>query len=225
MADAATPKLITARRAVLAAVLLLWYSLLFIHNEDLPGHEYAKAYLNRKLIHSAHINAYQSQTGRGLSAIYVMGGSQDFLIHRFKTAALIYKEGLAGRVMILKEESITEYDPALGRNLTKTEWQVKRLVALGVKAEDIEAIEATRDMFGTLREANAVSAYARKNGLNALFVVSSSYHTERVWQTFSSRMKDGKTELFIYPSEDTIYLKALIVEYVKLQVYRLVLAA
>ncbi len=212
-------------RIVLVAVLALWYALLLIHNEDIPGHASMKAYLNRKLVHPARIDSSGAQTGRGRSAVYVMGGGQESLPFRFKTAALIYKEGLAGRVMILKEESITEYDPALRRNLTKTEWQVNRLVALGVKAEDIEEIKAAEGMFGTLREAQAVSAYAHKRGTGALLIVSSPYHTERVWQTFSSRMKDDKTELFIYPSEDTIYLKALLAEYFKLQVYKLIILA
>ncbi len=211
------------KRIIVVAILALWYSLLFIHDEDLPGHEYAKAYLNRKLLHPARIDSSGAQAGRGTSAVYVMGGSQESMPFRFKTTALVYKEGRAARVMILKEESVTEYDPVLRRNLTKTEWQVKKLVALGVRVEDIEAIETGEGMFGTLREADAVSAYARKNKLDSLLIVSSPYHTERVWQTFSSRMKGGKTELFIYPSEDTIYLKALLAEYVKLQVYKLVM--
>ncbi|MBI5236568.1 MAG: YdcF family protein [Deltaproteobacteria bacterium] len=206
-------------------LIALWYALLLIHNEDLPGHASLKAYLHGKLFHSARIGSSGAQKGRGKRVVYVMGGSQEFLPFRFKTAALVYKEGLAGRVMILKEESITEYDPALKRNLTKTEWQVKKLVSLGVKAQDIEAIEAAEGMFGTLSEADAVSVYARKNKLEALLIVSSPYHTERVWQAFSNRMKDGKIGLFIHPSEDTIYLKALIAEYFKLQIYGLVLLA
>lgn len=219
------PSHITARRIILVAILALWYSLLLMHDEGIPGHAYAKAYLNRKLVHRARIDSSGAQAGRGKSVVYVMGGSQESMPFRFKTTALVYKEGRAAQVMILKEESITEYDPALRRNLTKTEWQVKKLVALGVKAGDIEPIEAAEGMFGTLREADAVSAYARKNRLDALLIVSSPYHTERVWQAFSNRMKGGKTELFIYPSEDTIYLKALLAEYVKLQVYKLVILA
>src|SRR5579862_8558340 len=55
------------------------------------------------------------------AAIYVLGGGQKDLLSRFTTAADLYHQGMASKVLILSRPGLPEYSPVLGRNLTNDE--------------------------------------------------------------------------------------------------------
>jgi hypothetical protein len=154
------------------------------------------------------------------TVIYVMGGSEESLNHRFKIAADLYHLGLSKRILLLSREGITHYDPSLGRNLTNDEWSVRRLVDFEVKREDIEPIVLRRRYFGTFTEAKVISDIVLKRGYKNLILVTSSCHTMRTWLSFSKVLKDKPATLHIYGPSDPISLLDLLREYFKLFIYR-----
>jgi len=155
--------------------------------------------------------------------IYVLGGSEDSLTYRFIIAARLYKKSAARKILVFSKPGITGYDPLLRRNLTNDEWTIKRLVELGVKREDIEPLFFGSSFFGTLKEARGVSQKVINSGYDVLILVSSPYHTMRVRECFSMYLKDNGTEVFVYQSDDYPHLWGLLLEYLKLAVYKKIL--
>ena len=125
--------------------------------------------------------------------------------------------------MILSRAGITAYSPALGRNLTNDEWSADELESFGVPKPDVEAVKIENGFFGTLSEAESIPKLVSDRGYTVLILVSSPYHTMRVWESFSKYSRDKDLRLFIYTSNDHPGLYALVKEYFKLEFYRLFL--
>lgn len=151
--------------------------------------------------------------------IYVLGGGQPSLEKRFPIAALLYKNQIARRVLILSRPGITEYSTDLGRNLTNDEWAYGKLSELGISHSDIETVSAEKGFFGTLSEAESVSSLVKSRGYKTLILVTSDYHTKRVWKSFSTLMENTGVTLYIYTATDHSTLLNLIRELAKLLVY------
>lgn len=154
-------------------------------------------------------------------AIYVLGGGQDSLRVKYATVASLYHTGIGKKVMILHVPGITEYDKALGRNLTNDEWSLKQLLNLGLAREDIETITIPMGYFGTYSEARKVADIIRRTGVRKLILVCSSYHTKRVFITFSAMLTGVVIE--IHPAYEKVGLGLLLNEYVKLIFYKNIL--
>lgn len=152
--------------------------------------------------------------------IYVMGGAGNSLRIRFSKAAELYKQGLASRVLIKGDNMLMEYSPSLGRNLLHDEWARLMLVGLGVKEGDIEAIAVEDGLLGTYQEAKTLSDVASRRGYGALVLVSSDYHTARVWYIFSKLMRQMKVTLYVYPARDNHGGYTLLEEFIKFACYR-----
>ncbi len=157
------------------------------------------------------------------AVVYILGGDQDSLECRFKTATELYNSGLTNKMLTLSRPGITEYDPLLRRNMTNDEWTLKKLSELGIKREDIELVPLENGMFGTLTEAKGISYIAQKKGYRRLILVTSAYHTKRTWLAFSKPSKDNDIILSIYGSNDQTGLPSLLLEYVKLILYKHIL--
>jgi uncharacterized SAM-binding protein YcdF (DUF218 family) len=151
--------------------------------------------------------------------IYVLGGSEQSLAGRFRKAARLYRDGAAGRVLIMSRPGNTKYSSPLGRNMTNDEWATDRMVALGVNGDDLEFVSIPEGFWGTYSEAKAISNLALKRGYQYLILVSSSYHTRRAWDSFSKMFQNHNVDLYVYGSEDDIKLSGLILECTKLLVY------
>jgi uncharacterized SAM-binding protein YcdF (DUF218 family) len=177
-------------------------------------------YLKSELVMEKPLpSALAEQRPGTTTLIYVLGGNQDTLLHRFRKAASLYHQGLSGKILILNRPGITEYSPELGRNLTNNEWAIREFEELNVEKEDIEPVSVPKWFFGTLSEAREVSDIAREKGCNRLILVSSAYHTRRVFTTFSKLGSNRSPEYFIYGSDDVTGLQGLLSEYVKLFLY------
>ena len=151
--------------------------------------------------------------------IYVLGGNQDSLIFRFRKASSLYHQGLSKKILILSRPGITEFNPELGRNLTNDEWSIRELEKLNVRKEDIEPASVKKRIFGTLSEARDLSDIVRKKGCHRLILVTSNYHTRRVFTTFLNYAANNHFEIFIYGSNDTSGLAELFLEYFKFLIY------
>ena len=198
-------------------VLAAW---LFLNVEAAPGHRQLESLLFGKLVMERPLPVSLNASGRSKDVIYVLGGSEGSLKKRFATAASLYRRGVAGRVLILSKPGITEYDEARKRNKTNDEWAVDELAGLGVEKRDIEPMPQGKGFFGTFTEAKEISAVVLKRGSGHLVLVTSSYHTVRAWLSFSKFMKGQESVLCIYPAEDDTDLEGLLVEYLKLVIYR-----
>jgi len=122
--------------------------------------------------------------------------------------------------LILSRPGITEYSAALGRNLTNDEWAYGKLSELGISRSDIETVPVEKSFFGTFSEAAALSRLVKRRGYKTLILVTSDYHTQRVWKTFSTLMENTDVTLYIYTAADPATIMNLTRELAKLLVYK-----
>ncbi|MEK7773511.1 MAG: ElyC/SanA/YdcF family protein [Deltaproteobacteria bacterium] len=176
--------------------------------------------MSRKLVRINALAGPESfHDSNGNGAIYVLGGAQESLEGRYRTAAALYRAGAAKKMLIYSREGITAYNPGAQRPLTNDEWSIMRLTGLGVRRDDIELIQVKKFLLGTYSEAKDVSRLASERHYNFLILVSSQYHTMRVWVIFSKFM-DRNIGLHVYAAHADGGLKGLMKEYIKLAVYR-----
>ncbi len=201
-------------------LVLLGAAGLFLSFEHIPGHRELKVYLDKQLsIAEPLLEKVQHDYAQESTVIYVLGGSEKSLEERYKTAAFLYHEGLSKRILILSVPGITEYDPALGRNLTNDEWSVKQLTRYGVKSVDVEPVTLHKGLLGTFTEASGIPELVARRGYKQLILVTSLYHTKRTWVSFTRMSEDGKLRLAIYGADDPEGLSGLLYEYRKLALY------
>jgi uncharacterized SAM-binding protein YcdF (DUF218 family) len=197
---------------------------LFFFVESFPGHGALNSWLLERLVSIQPLpDDFEKLYPHSNKIIYVLGGSQNSLNYRFKTAAGLYQKKTARKIIILSRPGITEYDPSLRRNLTNDEWSVKRLEELGVEKEYVEPLSFKYGFFGTLTEARGVSQEVINKGYDVLILVSSPYHTARVRESFSKYLRGKNINVFIYRSDDYPRLWGLVLEYFKLVLYKNIL--
>ncbi|MDP8219697.1 MAG: ElyC/SanA/YdcF family protein [Candidatus Theseobacter exili] len=155
-----------------------------------------------------------------VDAVYVLGGSQNSLEYKFKTVADYYHKGICKEILILSRPGITEYSSLLARNLTNNEWTILKLKKLGISGKNIETVDIGKGFFGTLTEAKSVSGLIKKRGYKTLMLITSPYHTKRVKVSFTSMLTDTEITLCVRGSAEQASLSALIVEFIKLKIYK-----
>jgi len=158
-----------------------------------------------------------------VNAIYVLGGAGDSLRRRFARAAELYKQGLAKKILIKHEDMLMGYNPSSGRNLSHNEWATGKLTGFGVKEEDIEVVVVEGVLLGTFLEAKTLLNVVSRRGYGSLILVSSDYHTARVWYIFSKLLRRQNMNLYIYPAKDDPTTYGLLQEFIKFACYRVFL--
>jgi uncharacterized SAM-binding protein YcdF (DUF218 family) len=189
-----------------------------------PGREtlkvFLKAHLTEKLVLSNCLpNYFADDQVVSEKVIYILGGDQNSLTFRFKTAAELYQQHSAGKIITLSTPGITEYEPSLGRNLTNDEWKMDKLMALGVSLRDIELLSVEGGFFGTLREARTVSQVVLNRKYKTLILITSPYHALRAYKSFSKYLVNKGINIYIYTSYDDANVIGLLTEYFKLIFY------
>ena len=154
-----------------------------------------------------------------VDAIYALGGSQNSLEFKFKTAATLYHDGICKRILILSRPGITEYSGLLGRNLTNDEWSILQLERFGVPKQIIELISMKEGVFGTLTEAKGISMLIKKRGYKSVILISSASHTHRVKISFEKFLRDHNVTIYVQGSGESGSLSNLVVEFIKLKIY------
>jgi len=155
-----------------------------------------------------------------VDAIYVLGGSQKSLALKFNTAARLYHDGICNKILILDSPGITEYSRKLGRNLTNNEWAIKKLQQFGIPRENIEPISMESGFFGTLTEAKHISQLVDKKDYKNLILITAPYHTKRVKTCFENFLNGHNVAFYVQGSEERVTLSILIVELIKLKIYK-----
>ncbi len=175
-------------------------------------------YLEKKLIHPSPPSYYQFPKKRQI--IYIMGGSEKSLRPRLKKAAQLFHAGIAAKIWIYIPPGITAFDQNLGRNLTNEEWAQRQFTLLNIAKKNIVFIDFKEEFWGTLRESRKVLKQASQQGYDHINVVTSAYHTRRVWLTFSDFAKEHNISFTIYAAKDAVCLRYLLQEYSKLLAYQ-----
>lgn len=176
--------------------------------------------LEKKLVFEKPVSTSQpSDPSENKAILYVLGGDQDSLRLRYLKASELYHRGLSKKILVLSRPGITEYDPGLERNLTNDEWSIRELRRLNVKKEDIEPVSVKPGILGTLREAKRVKEIVREIGGNKLILVTSLYHTRRVFLAFSMVQNEISCEIHVYGAKDDAEILQIFFESVKLLLY------
>lgn len=179
--------------------------------------EAATGFMLGRLSHERHLAEPASADG---GAVYVLGGTPDSLEHKFETAARLLRERKADRILVLSREGLMAFSPARNRNLTANEWATEKLAAFGAPADRIEFVVLEEGFFGTWSEAEGLSRLARERGFQRLLLVTSAYHSRRVWESFSRKVEQPDRRLFLYQSDEPASLRLLLAECLKLFFYR-----
>jgi hypothetical protein len=178
-------------------------------------------YLMKGLVFEHHLPREEKGRLPDTSLVaYVLGGTQDSLGYKWKTVGRLYAEGTVRKFLVLHRPGITEYSPALGRNLTNDEWALGKLKEEGVGIEDVEFVSVPPAACDTFAEARVISAYARSHKVRRLVLISSRHHTKRVWLSIAHFNKDNAFEAYTYGSEERAGIFELLMENMKLGLYR-----
>ena len=183
------------------------------------GHA-APGFALRPLTYARHLP--ESAPGQG-GVVYVLGGTPDSLKRKFEIASRLLHERKATRILVLSRRELMAFSPTLNRNLTANEWAAENLVAFGVPAEQIEFVALEGGFFGTWSEARGLSRFARERGIQRLILVTSAFHSRRVWESFAHTVRDPDTRTYLYQSNESASLGLLLSEYFKLLLYRVLL--
>lgn len=178
-------------------------------------------YLMRGLVSEHHLPLGNNGRPPDSSLVaYILGGTQDSLSYKCKTVGRLYAEGTVRKILVVHRPGITEYSTVLGRNLTNDEWSTGKLKEEGVAVENLEFVSVPPATFDTFGEARVISALVRSRRVKRLLLVSSTHHTKRVWLSFSHFNADNAFESYIYGSEERSGISELLMENLKLRMYR-----
>jgi uncharacterized SAM-binding protein YcdF (DUF218 family) len=180
----------------------------------------ASEFLLHRLTHVRHLP--ESPPARN-DVVYVLGGTSDSLKAKFRTASRLIRDGRAARVLVLSQQELMAFSPALGRNQTANEWVVENLGALGITPDAIDFVAIEVGFFGTWSEARGLSRVVRERGYRRLILVTAAFHSRRVWESFSRTIEQHDTSLYLYLSGESVSLRHLLPEYFKLLLYRALL--
>jgi len=158
-------------------------------------------------------------------AAYVMHGGPA-LDERLRAAADLFHMGRVPRILLYDDPERSSFNFAEGESWTRTQWSLSFLAWLGVPRERVVLIEDRGgSAFGSLHEADLVSAQAARLGIGSLVVVTSPVHTRRSGLSFRRRLPEGVTATTyaatIFESSAEAHAP-LWLEYLKLVVYALI---
>lgn len=147
-------------------------------------------------------------------AIVLLAGS---MTERAPTAAMLYRQGYAPRVLVSDDGIFSSYSPEYNRNLYQVEWAEEELVRLGVPRRAIVRLPCLGS--GTIYESLATKGEMKASGSRTIIVVTSDYHTRRAGWTFRHTLGGGSI-VQTFPARSEVGRRGLLVEVVKLVYYR-----
>jgi uncharacterized SAM-binding protein YcdF (DUF218 family) len=151
---------------------------------------------------------------------YVLAGG-GAVWERLDAAADLVQMGRVNSILLMKDNSVSQYNFRNNSSWTRTQWITDYLMWRGVPQDRIKLMEQTEGYFGTLLEARAVSAQLPKN-VKTLIVVSSAPHMRRSLLAFKRSMPTGVN---VVPYAATTFATSyeryhpIWIEYLKLLVY------
>lgn len=160
----------------------------------------------------------QSQT---FDASYILGGNPRAQRYKFHVVSKIYDQNICRKIYMLSHKGKMGYDANLKRNQTVDEWSFLKMKRLGVPSSAVMTLSMERGMFGTMTEASNVAELVSQNNYMSLLLVAAPYHTQRVRLSYGHFLKDKEIEIIILGSGEPVYLRGLILEWLKLKAYEI----
>lgn len=151
---------------------------------------------------------------RPADAIVLLAGSMK---ERAPTAAMLYRQGYAPRVLVSDDGIFSAWSTEYNRNLYQVEWAEEELVKLGVPRSAIVRLPCLGS--GTIYESMATKREMGSSGIRSIIVVTSDYHTRRAGWTFRHTL-GGAAKVQTFPARSEVGRQGLFVEVVKLVYYR-----
>lgn len=127
-------------------------------------------------------------------AILILGGSSTY-IERTQKAALVYKQGIAPKIILTDDGARAGWSRTERRNTPFVELAKQSLIAQGVAEDNIEII--TPNGSGTIYEAQFLRDKLKETGWKSILIVTSAYHTRRSLWTFEREISDENIEIGI----------------------------
>jgi len=124
-------------------------------------------------------------------AILVLAGSSAYF-ERTRKAALIYKAGVAPKVLLTNGGGQAGWSQEEQRNPPYVELAKRELVAQGVPDNAIEILGP--EISGTFLEAKILAKKAVEKRWTSLLIVTSAYHTRRALWTFKTVFAENGVE-------------------------------
>lgn len=182
-----------------------------------------KLYVKAKLVQSL-VSVDKMPAAGSFEMAYIMGGSWPEQRYKFRAAAEAYRNDLCKRVVFMRIAGLNRYSRKLGRNYTNDELTTVTLEEAGVAKTDVTPIQIQNGPFGTMNEARSVVEFARKHHYRNILIISAPYHSRRVRLSFDHFSGKDGPNFKILGSGEIVGTRMLIYEWLKLQLYRLVLA-
>lgn len=161
----------------------------------------------------------ESQT---FDAMYILGGNQKAQIFKFDVASEIHNQKICRNIYFMSLDGFTEFSADLAKNLTADEWSFLKMKRRGIPSSDVMALSMERGMLGTMTEANNVAELMSQNSYTSLLLVAAPYHTQRVRLSYGHFLKNKEIKTIILGSGEPVYLRGLILEWLKLKLYEII---
>jgi len=205
----------------LSAFFAITFFSLWLQTDNANGFQRKlKEHLRKKLV---SIDPLPPETKA--DAIYILGGPQNSLKLKFKTASELYNKEICNKILILHSPGITEYSPNLQRNFTNDEWSILQLQKFGIPKQNIEPISMKGGFFGTLSEAKGISKLIKERLYKTVILITSPHHTHRVKNSFENFLQNNNIKLYVQGSEEKSSLVEITAELIKLKVYQYMLVS
>jgi len=159
-------------------------------------------------------------TGAKADVIYVLGGSPESSELKYKTAAELFHKKTCRKIWILSRPGKKYYSDYLKRNLTNDQWSLLQLNEFGVPGENVEAIQIKEGFFGTFSEAKGISVLLKRRRYQDIILISSPHHTYRTGISFDKFAKNKNASIYVHASDERVWLRHLLVEFIKLKIYQ-----
>jgi uncharacterized SAM-binding protein YcdF (DUF218 family) len=128
-------------------------------------------------------------------ALVVLSGSSAY-VERTQSAARLFTEGRAPRVILTSDPMLSGWSEAEQRNPSFTERATEELQRSGVAPDRIEVLPA--EVSNTYDEAVVIRDYALAHGLRSILVVTSAYHSRRALWTLRRAFQGSGVEVGLY---------------------------
>jgi uncharacterized SAM-binding protein YcdF (DUF218 family) len=125
-------------------------------------------------------------------AILILSGSGVHL-ERSQKAALVYKQGVAPKILLTDDGERAGWSRAEQRNPKFTEVTRNNLIAAGVAPENIEILPG--QVSGTIDEAEALRRKIEQTGWKSVLIVTSPYHARRSLWIFDKVSKNDDVQI------------------------------
>ena len=131
-------------------------------------------------------------------AIAVLAGSSTY-VERTHHAAQLFREGRGGTILLTNDNLRSGWSAQEQRNPFFVDLAVRELNRQGVPIGKIQIIPGA--VTSTYDEAVHLRDYAISRGLRSILVVTSAYHSRRVWWTLRRVFDGSKLMIGVAPAE------------------------